>query len=233
MDEEQRASYARQLQEATEALERKQQHLANLNDQYERDKTVARQEAEQASLEEQKQALTLQIEQMPNAEDERLLMTRRGQEMTEEEYQADRDRKLASIGGFQAERLRIEQEGAQQAYDALVERGQLTTQTQEEYDKELADADQQNLTAKKKINDAYVADEQAKQQAVGSVVRGLTGLLDTLGESNKTFAKMSKVITLAQIAIDTGKALSAGIASASSVPFPGNLVAIATTVPRS
>lgn len=63
-----------------------------------------------------------------------------------------------------------------------------------------------------------------------SVTSSLTGLLDTLGESNKAFAKMSKIITLAQIAIDTGKALAAGIASASSVPFPGNLVAIATTV---
>lgn len=41
---------------------------------------------------------------------------------------------------------------------------------------------------------------------------------------------MSKVITLAQIAIDTGKALASGIASASSVPFPGNIAAIATTV---
>jgi hypothetical protein len=63
-----------------------------------------------------------------------------------------------------------------------------------------------------------------------AVTSSLTGLLDTLGESNAAFAKMSKIITLAQIAIDTGKALSAGIASASAVPFPGNLVAIATTV---
>ena len=41
---------------------------------------------------------------------------------------------------------------------------------------------------------------------------------------------LSKVITLAQIAIDTGKALSSGIASASSLPYPANLAAIATTV---
>ena len=41
---------------------------------------------------------------------------------------------------------------------------------------------------------------------------------------------MSKVITLAQIAIDTGRAISAGVASASAMPFPSNLAAIATTV---
>ena len=63
-----------------------------------------------------------------------------------------------------------------------------------------------------------------------AITGGLTQLLDALGESNSAFAKMSKIITLAQIAIDTGKALSAGIASASSMPFPANLAAIATTV---
>ena len=41
---------------------------------------------------------------------------------------------------------------------------------------------------------------------------------------------MAKVITLAQIAIDTGRAISSGIASASALPFPANLAAIATTV---
>jgi hypothetical protein len=41
---------------------------------------------------------------------------------------------------------------------------------------------------------------------------------------------MSKVLALAEIAINTGKAIAAGVAQAQSVPFPGNIAAIATTV---
>ena len=41
---------------------------------------------------------------------------------------------------------------------------------------------------------------------------------------------MSKTLALAEIAINTGKAIAAGTAQAQSVPFPGNLIAIATTV---
>ena len=91
-------------------------------------------------------------------------------------------------------------------------------------------AKQKSQQAQANTNQAIIKDEQAKAQAMRSVTSSLTGLLDTLGENNKAFAKMSKIITLAQIAIDTGKALASGIASASSMPFPANLAAIATTV---
>ena len=41
---------------------------------------------------------------------------------------------------------------------------------------------------------------------------------------------MSKTLALAEIAINTGKAIAAGVAQAQSVPFPANIAAIATTV---
>lgn len=72
--------------------------------------------------------------------------------------------------------------------------------------------------------------EQTKQAALAGLKRSAVELLEELGESNKAFAIMSKTITLAEIAINTGKAIAAGTAQAMSVPFPGNLVAIATTV---
>ena len=40
----------------------------------------------------------------------------------------------------------------------------------------------------------------------------------------------SKILALAEIAINTGKAIAAGVAQAQSVPFPGNIAAIATTI---
>mgnify|MGYP001062993351 FL=1 len=150
--------------------------------------------------------------------------------MTDEEQRADQERKLEAIGGFEAQKLEMQAEAAQAEYDAILERGQLSTQTEEEYNLELEQKRAANLAAKKAIDDAYVKQEQAKYNSMKALASSLTGLLDTLGESNKAFAVMSKVITLAQIAIDTGRAISAGIASASSMPFPSNLAAIATTV---
>lgn len=230
MTEAERASYDRQLEEATEALARKQETLSIVNEQYSRDVIAAQESADAASLEQQKQALQDRITVMQNDEDERLQMLRNGRQMTEEEELADQERKLESIGGFEAQKLEMQAEAAQAEYDALIERGQLSTQTEEEYNRELEQKRAANLAAKKAIDDAYIKQEQAKYNAMKALTSSLTGLLDTLGESNKAFAVMSKVITLAQIAIDTGRAISAGIASASSMPFPSNLAAIATTV---
>ena len=80
------------------------------------------------------------------------------------------------------------------------------------------------------INNASLKNEQAYAKSMRSVGNSLVSLMDTIGESNEGFAKMSKIITLFQITVDTGRALSSGIASASALPFPANLAAIATTV---
>lgn len=230
MSDEERAAYDRQLQEATEALARKQDALNLVNEQYNRDVIAAQESADAASLEQQKKAIEDRIAVMQNDETERLLMLKNGHEMTDEEQRADQERKLEAIGGFEAQKLEMQAEAAQAEYDAILERGQLSTQTEEEYNRELEQKRAANLAAKKAIDDAYVKQEQAKYNSMKALTSSLTGLLDTLGESNKAFAVMSKVITLAQIAIDTGRAISAGIASASSMPFPSNLAAIATTV---
>ena len=72
--------------------------------------------------------------------------------------------------------------------------------------------------------------EQAKLEAVANITGSLSSLSETLGEKNKAFAKLSKVLALAEIAINTGKAIAAGVAQAQSVPFPANIAAIATTI---
>lgn len=230
MSDDEKAAYDRQLQEAEDALARKQEALNIANQQYARDEAGIREENAAASLAQQKQILQTQIDEMENAETERLLRLQAGHEMTDEEFEAHQQRQLEAIGGFQAQKLEMEEQAAQDDYERLIERGQLSTQTQEEFDAEVAKSKETWLAKQKAINDAYVKQEEAKYQAMKSLTSSLTGLLDTLGENNKSFALMSKVITLAQIAIDTGRAISAGVASASAMPFPSNLAAIATTV---
>lgn len=81
------------------------------------------------------------------------------------------------------------------------------------------------------------AQEKAKQQlaeetasAFGTVAGSIAGMLQAFGEENKELTRLSKVIALAQIAIETGVATAKGISAAMSVPFPANLAAIATTI---
>ena len=126
--------------------------------------------------------------------------------------------------------LELQQEQAEEYLRMLEERGEMENQTTEEYNEELIEAKQKLADAEKAIQEYEAEIEQARLQAASQVMGGLIKLTAAIGQNNSAMAKLSKVITLAQIAIDTGKALSSGIASASALPFPSNLAAIATTV---
>lgn len=208
----------------------KQEALKAIRERYANERTALDEEQAQLKLDRQKQELENEIAELEYAQSERELRQMEGYQMDEEHYQEWRQRGLEEMDEHQAELLTKQEEAAAAELEALIARGQLSTQTTEEFEAEVIAAKQQSAEAQKKTNDVIIKNEQAKAQAMKAITGGLTQLLDTLGESNSAFAKMSKIITLAQIAIDTGKALSAGIASASSMPFPANLAAIATTV---
>jgi hypothetical protein len=208
----------------------KQEALKAIRERYDNERTALDEEHAQAKIDRQKQELENEIAELEYAQSERELRQMEGYQMDEQHYQEWRQRGLEEMDEHQAELLTKQEEAAAAELEALIARGQLSTQTTEEFEAEVIAAKQKSAEAQKNTNDVIIKNEQAKAQAMKAITGGLTQLLDTLGESNSAFAKMSKIITLAQIAIDTGKALSAGIASASSMPFPANLAAIATTV---
>lgn len=233
IDEEEKATQAELQKRIDDGLltqEQGNQLRLDLDESFRRKRLELAEEYDQLDLDRQRAALQAEIDAMQLAEDERQLKVRDGYEMSDQAYAEWRERGLAEMDEHQRALLLKAEENAQAELEALQARGQLSTQTTEEYEAEILAAKQKSAQAQANTNAQIIQNEQAKAQAMKSVTSSLTGLLDTLGESNKAFAKMSKIITLAQIAIDTGKALAAGIASASSVPFPGNLVAIATTV---
>ncbi len=84
--------------------------------------------------------------------------------------------------------------------------------------------------AKKALNDKEVEIEKAKYDAIAGLMGGLSQVAEAFGEENEGLAKMAKVLALGEIAVNTGKAIAAGVAQAQSVPYPANLAAIATTV---
>lgn len=84
--------------------------------------------------------------------------------------------------------------------------------------------------AKKALNDKEVQIEKAKYTAIAGLMGGLSDVAEAFGEENEGLAKAAKFLALGEIAVNTGVAISAGVKQAQSVPYPANLIAIATTV---
>lgn len=62
--------------------------------------------------------------------------------------------------------------------------------------------------AKKAVTDKEIAIEQAKYDTMATVTNGLIALTDEIGNQDRNFAIASKALALAEIAINTGKAIS-------------------------
>lgn len=226
------------------AYQAMEEALTNITTQYEQERidieTRARQQKAQADLE---------FAQQQVANRQQVFANRLAELQMEGEQQTELQQNLNTLGldvqtQNERDQLEVQQQAAQEKLDYLQQFQQQEGESEDEYTQRLADVgmtrldvETQNTEARKnladvsaQINQGEIKNEEAKQKAFQSVGTSMINMLDTLGESNSAFAKMSKIITLAQIAIDTGKALSAGIASAASLPYPANLAAIATTV---
>ena len=158
------------------------------------------------------------------------------QQQLQAEYDIDMQRLANEEGTDELIKLRREQftadmtalehqwaEDTQAAADAIL---------QQQLDAIAAEEEARN----KAFNEAKAQEAEKRQMAedtalaFAGVAGSIAGMLQTFGEENKELARLSKVIALAQIAIETGVATAKGISAAMSVPFPANLAAIATTI---
>lgn len=226
------------------AYQTKQEALTNITAQYEQERVDIEERARQ-----QKAQADLEYAKQQEADRQQVFANKLAELQMEGEQQTELQQNLNTLGldvqtQNEQDQLEVQRQAAQEKLDYLQQFQQQEGESDDEYTQRLADVgmtrldvETQNTEAKKnlsdvnaQINQGEIKNEEAKKKAFQSVGASMISMLDTLGESNSAFAKMSKIITLAQIAIDTGKALSAGIASASSLPYPANLAAIATTV---
>lgn len=123
--------------------------------------------------------------------------------------------------------LQLEVERRKAELEAL---HQMENETNEAFYARQLEAQKAYADAQKKVTDYEVAVQQAKYEAIEKITGALGQVFEAFGEDSKAMAIASKVLALGEIAINTGKAISAGVAAASGVPFPGNLAAIASTV---
>lgn len=144
------------------------------------------------------------------------------------------DARLAVVQEGTAEFFELEQQRIDMEYQQEQQRIANLVASEEEKNTllELAQQkhNQKTTENKQKQADAEAAIIKAKKQAELDAYNSVKSGIDAMAQHSKAFAIMSKTIALAEIAINTGKAIAAGVAQAMSVPFPGNLVAIATTV---
>lgn len=139
------------------------------------------------------------------------LVTQREQEISEKQQEVVRVRLENEIMQMQqsgASELEILQEQAEQKLEFLNSVQQQEGESEQEFLNRKLQANQEYLDAKKAVADKEVEIEQAKYQAMETVTGGLVALTQQIGESDKGFAILSKTLALAEIAINTGKAIA-------------------------
>lgn len=123
--------------------------------------------------------------------------------------------------------LRLQMEERQ----ALLEAAQQKEgETIEEFNLRKLQLERDYQQSKKDVGEKEIEVERGKYEAISGMIGATAQVAEAFSENSKGMAKASKVLALAEIAINTGVALAQGIKQAQSVPFPANIAAIATTV---
>lgn len=124
--------------------------------------------------------------------------------------------------------LQLEIDAAKARLDAL---HQMEGESDAEFKARQLEAEQEYLEAKKALADYEVELTQAKMEALEGLVGGLSQIMSAFGEENEKMAKAAKILALGEIAVNTGKAIAAGVAEAAAAgPFPANIGAIGATI---
>ena len=167
-----------------------------------------------------------------------LSMAAKRQAVEQEFDKAEQDARIKALTQDYEQRIRetgeneleVERLKVQEKLDILNASHQMEGESIEAWNARKLQMENDYQDAKKVLAKKEVEIEQAKVKAIASAVGALSDLLEEAAGENKSLAMASKVLALAEIAINSGVAIAAGIKQAQSVPFPANLAAIATTV---
>lgn len=123
--------------------------------------------------------------------------------------------------------LQLQMEERQALLEAAQQR---EGETIEEFNLRKLQLERDYQQSKKEVGEKEIEVERGKYEAISGIIGATAQVAEAFSEHSKGIAKASKFLALAEIAINTGVAIAAGIKQAQSVPFPANLAAIATTV---
>lgn len=195
-----------------------------------RQNLILEQQYQQQLASERQQALMNQITELEMWETQRILSEQQNGEDWVEQQMGLEQLRLDVVNDSELAILAVRQQAAAQKYEDIVRQGQLEGETEQQFNTRRLNAEKDKYAAMAAFRNADLKNRKAYFTAVRSVTNSLVSLANALADNNEAMVRLSEIITLAQISIDTGRALSAGIASAASLPYPANLAAIATTV---
>ena len=141
---------------------------------------------------------------------------REKQEKAMKAFELELSNRLAEAKIAGEDELQVELENAKKRLDTLQ---QLEGESDAEFKARQLEAQQEYLDAKEELAQREIEIEQAKFEAASQITGALSGLFDQLGEDNKAFMILSKTLALAEVAINTGKAISSAVAEAAKGPF--------------
>lgn len=130
---------------------------------------------------------------------------REKQEKAMKAFELELSNRLAAAKIAGEDELQVELENAKKRLDSLQ---QLEGESDAEFKARQLEAQQEYLDAKEELAQREIEIEQAKLDAASQITGALSGLFEQLGESNKAFLILSKTLALAEIAIETGKAIA-------------------------
>lgn len=148
------------------------------------------------------------------------------------------EREIEALRAKYAEEGALTEEGEQ----ALLE---LVEAKREEMYQAVTAIYERDREANKKVNDEKkeadkiaaaeakkVAKDRALQtvQATVSIMDSLNSMIDAFEDDDEKRAKASQAIAIGKALVNSGVAISEGVAAAAGVPFPGNIAAIVSTV---
>lgn len=141
---------------------------------------------------------------------------RKKQEKAMEALELELSNRLSAAKIAGEDELQVELENAKKRLDSLQ---QLEGESDAEFKARQLEAQQEYLDAKEELAQREIEIEQAKFEAASQITGALSWLFEQLGEDNKAFMILSKTLALAEVAINTGKAISSAVAEAAKGPF--------------
>lgn len=125
---------------------------------------------------------------------------------------------IAELHGNEEEILRVKVEQRKAELEAIQ---QMEGESIEAFNLRKLEAENAYIDAKQELTNKEIAIEEARYQAMNQITNGLITLTGQLGESDEGFAKLSKILALAQIAIETGKAIAKMVSAESGKGIAG------------
>ena len=166
--------------------------------------------------------LALKMEQLQRAHDAEIEALSQ-QEGTDTLIELKKANHLAEMTRLQEEFDAAQEAALMEETDAIIAEMTARAEAQKEID------DMVTEEAKRSAEEQRAA-RMGAAMAIGDALTQIGSIAEQFADQDRTMAMASKVLALAKIAINSGVAIAQGIAASQDVPFPGNLVAMATTI---